>query len=156
MILPTYSVTYSRHTSDLPLTHFQPTSDLPLTYIRWEDVGLAPEGVAEAISAGRLLKKNKVEFDVVYTSWLSRAIETVAVVVAVAVVTMAIVLMMACCCAVHVTRACCCGAQAWIVLSELDDTWLPIHKSWRLNERMYGALTGLSKKKTRAQVQPHS
>ena len=27
--------------------------------------------------------------------------------------------------------------------------WLPIHKSWRLNERMYGALTGLSKKKTR-------
>ena len=110
----------------------------------------------QAISAGRLLKKNKVEFDVVYTSWLSRAIETVAVVVAAAVVTMAIVLMMACCCAVHVTRACCCGAQAWIVLSELDDTWLPIHKSWRLNERMYGALTGLSKKKTRAQVQPNS
>ena len=27
--------------------------------------------------------------------------------------------------------------------------WLPIHKSWRLNERMYGALTGLSKQKTR-------
>jgi len=47
---------------------------------------LAPEGVAEAISAGRLLKKNNVEFDVVYTSWLSRAIETVAVVVAAAVV----------------------------------------------------------------------
>ena len=47
---------------------------------------MAPEGVAEAISAGRLLKKNNVEFDVVYTSWLSRAIETVAVVVAAAVV----------------------------------------------------------------------
>jgi len=27
---------------------------------------------------------------------------------------------------------------------------VPVHKSWRLNERMYGALTGLSKKKTRA------
>jgi len=69
----------------------------------------------------------------------------------------AVVLVMACCCAVHVARSCCCcGAQAWIVLSELDDTWLPIHKSWRLNERMYGALTGLSKKKTRAQVEPKS
>ena len=51
---------------------------------------MAPEGVAEAISAGRLLKKNNVEFDVVYTSWLSRAIETVAVVVAAAVVTVAV------------------------------------------------------------------
>jgi len=57
-----------------------------------------------------------VTFDVVYTSWLSRAIET-----------------------------------AWLVLTELDCLWTPVHKSWRLNERMYGALTGLSKKKTRAQ-----
>lgn len=40
---------------------------------------------------------------------------------------------------------------AWLVMSEMDCLWLPIHKSWRLNERMYGALTGLSKKKTRAQ-----
>jgi 2,3-bisphosphoglycerate-dependent phosphoglycerate mutase len=47
---------------------------------------------------------------VVYTSWLSRAIET-----------------------------------AWLVLDELDLLWLPIIKTWRLNERMYGALTGLSK-----------
>ncbi|KAH8045765.1 hypothetical protein JL722_14038 [Aureococcus anophagefferens] len=47
----------------------------------------------------------------VYTSWLSRAIET-----------------------------------AWITLSELDSLWIPIVKTWRLNERMYGALTGLSKK----------
>jgi 2,3-bisphosphoglycerate-dependent phosphoglycerate mutase len=52
-----------------------------------------------------------IEFDVVYTSWLSRAIET-----------------------------------GWLVLNELDSLWLPIHKTWRLNERMYGALTGLSKK----------
>lgn len=45
----------------------------------------------------------------VYTSWLSRAIET-----------------------------------AWLVLDELDALWLPLIKSWRLNERMYGALTGVS------------
>jgi len=35
------------------------------------------------------------------------------------------------------------------VLVELDAMHLPIHKSWRLNERMYGSLTGLSKKNTR-------
>lgn len=77
----------------------------------WDDVPLAAEGRMEAMKAGKLLKLHGVEFDVVYTSWLSRAIET-----------------------------------AWIVLNELDSLWLPIMKSWRLNERMYGALTRLSKK----------
>jgi len=33
----------------------------------------------------------------------------------------------------------------------IDGQWVPMRKTWRLNERMYGALTGLSKKKTRAQ-----
>ena len=77
----------------------------------WEDAPLAPEGRVEAREAGKLLKMHGIEFDVVYTSWLSRAIET-----------------------------------AWLVLNELDSLWLPIIKSWRLNERMYGALTGKSKK----------
>ena len=77
----------------------------------WEDAGLAPEGRVEARAAGRLLRAHGFELDVVYTSWLSRAIET-----------------------------------AWITLSELDCLWVPIIKTWRLNERMYGALTGLSKK----------
>ena len=76
----------------------------------WEDAPLAEEGREEARSAGELLKKHGFEFDVVYTSWLSRAIET-----------------------------------AWLVLDPLDSLWLPIIKSWRLNERMYGKLTGLSK-----------
>jgi len=49
---------------------------------------------------------------VVYTSWLTRAIQT-----------------------------------AYYALSELDAVWLPLIKSWRLNERHYGALTGKSKKK---------
>ena len=65
----------------------------------------------EAVSAGKLLKSHGFTFDIVYTSWLGRAIET-----------------------------------SWLVLSELDLLWLPIIKSWRLNERMYGALTGLSKR----------
>jgi 2,3-bisphosphoglycerate-dependent phosphoglycerate mutase len=76
----------------------------------WEDAPLAPDGVEEAREAGRLLRLHGFEFDVVYTSWLSRAIET-----------------------------------ALYVLDELDSLWLPMIKTWRLNERMYGELTGLSK-----------
>ena len=76
----------------------------------WDDAPLAAEGRKQALEAGKLLKKHGMKFDVVYTSWLSRAIET-----------------------------------AWAVVDELDLLWLPIIKSWRLNERMYGALTGMSK-----------
>ena len=34
------------------------------------------------------------------------------------------------------------------VLDELDRNWLPVHKTWRLNERHYGALQGLNKAET--------
>ena len=77
----------------------------------WQDAPLAREGRAEELAAGKLLARHGFEFDVVYTSWLSRAMHT-----------------------------------AWIVLGQLDALWVPIIKDWRLNERMYGALTGLSKK----------
>jgi len=76
----------------------------------WEDPPLAPDGIEDARNAGRLLKMHGFEFDVVYTSWLTRAIET-----------------------------------AWYCIDEMDACWLPMVKSWRLNERMYGALTGKSK-----------
>ncbi len=33
----------------------------------------------------------------------------------------------------------------WIALEELDRMWLPVEKSWRLNERHYGDLQGLNK-----------
>ncbi len=36
----------------------------------------------------------------------------------------------------------------WIVLDELDQMWIPVHRSWRLNERHYGALQGLNKVET--------
>jgi len=58
------------------------------------------------------LKLHNFEFDVVYTSWLTRAIQT-----------------------------------AFYVIDELGCVWLPMIKSWRLNERMYGDLTGKSKKR---------
>lgn len=37
-----------------------------------------------------------------------------------------------------------------IVLGELDQVWLPVHKDWRLNERHYGSLQGLNKSETAA------
>ncbi|MBN2320725.1 MAG: 2,3-diphosphoglycerate-dependent phosphoglycerate mutase [Acidobacteria bacterium] len=33
----------------------------------------------------------------------------------------------------------------WIVLEKMDLMWIPVHRSWRLNERHYGALQGLNK-----------
>jgi 2,3-bisphosphoglycerate-dependent phosphoglycerate mutase len=39
----------------------------------------------------------------------------------------------------------------WIALDEMDLLWIPIELSWRLNERHYGALTGLNKAETAAQ-----
>ena len=38
-----------------------------------------------------------------------------------------------------------------IILDQLDRTWLPVVKSWKLNERHYGALQGLNKAETAAQ-----
>lgn len=78
---------------------------LPCCILELSDIGRN-----EAKAAGQLLKAHDVKFDVMYTSWLMRAIET-----------------------------------GWTILDELDQLWLPIIKSWRLNERMYGALTSISK-----------
>ena len=41
-------------------------------------------------------------------------------------------------------RTCC------IALDELDQLWFPVERSWRLNERHYGALQGLNKAETAA------
>ena len=36
----------------------------------------------------------------------------------------------------------------WIILDEMDLMWIPVERSWRLNERHYGALQGLNKAQT--------
>src|SRR6185312_575990 len=36
----------------------------------------------------------------------------------------------------------------WIILDEMDRMWVPVERSWRLNERHYGALQGLNKTQT--------
>jgi 2,3-bisphosphoglycerate-dependent phosphoglycerate mutase len=38
----------------------------------------------------------------------------------------------------------------WSILDEMDLMWIPVHRSWRLNERHYGALQGLNKAETAA------
>ena len=38
----------------------------------------------------------------------------------------------------------------WITLDQMDLMWIPVHNSWRLNERHYGALQGLNKAETAA------
>src|SRR3990167_6654942 len=79
----------------------------------WTDVGLTEKGILEAKESGELLKKDGYVFDIVFTSVLKRAIDTMD-----------------------------------IVLKELGVKNLPIKKSWRLNERHYGALQGLNKAET--------
>jgi len=38
----------------------------------------------------------------------------------------------------------------WIVLDEMNLVWIPVYRSWRLNEKHYGALQGLNKSETAA------
>ncbi len=38
----------------------------------------------------------------------------------------------------------------WIALDDMDRMWLPVTRAWQLNERHYGALTGLNKAETAA------
>ena len=56
--------------------HGESTWNLENRFTGWTDVDLTPTGVAQARSAGRLLKAEGYEFDVAYTSVLKRAIWT--------------------------------------------------------------------------------
>ncbi|XP_067857431.1 phosphoglycerate mutase 2-like [Heptranchias perlo] len=38
----------------------------------------------------------------------------------------------------------------WVILDGIDQMWLPVTRTWRLNERHYGGLTGLNKAETAA------
>jgi 2,3-bisphosphoglycerate-dependent phosphoglycerate mutase len=79
----------------------------------WTDVDLDTHGREQARHAGELMRNAGIIPDVVFTSFLKRAIRT-----------------------------------AWLVLDELDLMWVPLNKSWRLNERHYGALQGMNKSQT--------
>ena len=79
----------------------------------WVDVRLSAQGEAEAKRAGELLSESGLAPEVLYTSMLTRAIQT-----------------------------------ANFALDVADRAWIPVKRSWRLNERHYGALQGLDKAET--------
>ncbi|MBW0767114.1 2,3-diphosphoglycerate-dependent phosphoglycerate mutase [Mammaliicoccus lentus] len=78
----------------------------------WADVGLSEQGFNEAKLSGEKLLKQ--EIDVVYTSLLTRAIET-----------------------------------TYLLLKHSHQLWIPVYKTWRLNERHYGGLQGKNKDEAR-------
>lgn len=97
------------------LRHGQSQWNQENRFTGWVDVPLSPIGIEEARNAALVLRAEKLEFDVAFTSLLKRAVKTL-----------------------------------WIVLEELDLMWIPVHGSYRVNERMYGALQGLNKAETAA------
>lgn len=96
------------------IRHGESTANRDNIYTGWSDVPLTPLGIKQAQRAGKLIAKLGINFDMVHTSMLKRAIVT-----------------------------------ANIVLDDLNQNWLPINKTWRLNERHYGALRGQNKDETR-------
>jgi 2,3-bisphosphoglycerate-dependent phosphoglycerate mutase len=58
------------------LRHGQSEWNLENRFTGWTDVGLTEQGRAEAVGAGRLLKEEGYVFDMAYTSYLRRAIQT--------------------------------------------------------------------------------
>lgn len=56
--------------------HGQSVWNLENRFTGWTDVGLSEQGIAEAHSAGRLLREGGYTFDIAYTSVLKRAIQT--------------------------------------------------------------------------------
>ena len=82
----------------------------------WADVDLSEKGTQQAIDAGKLIKEAGIEFDLAFTSVLTRAIKTTD-----------------------------------LALEASDQLWIPVEKSWRLNERHYGGLTGKNKAEAAAE-----
>jgi len=81
----------------------------------WYDANLSEKGEQEALAAGKALKDATMQFDLAFTSELTRAQKTL-------------------------------GS----ILEQTGQTDLPVKRTWRLNERHYGGLTGLNKAETAA------
>jgi len=81
----------------------------------WYDANLSEKGEQEALAAGKALKDVNMQFDLAFTSELTRAQKTL-------------------------------GS----ILEQIGQTDLAVKRTWRLNERHYGGLTGLNKAETAA------
>lgn len=97
------------------IRHGESQWNLENRFTGWHDVDLTETGETQARAGGQVLKEKGFEFDLAYTSVLTRAIRTLN-----------------------------------IVLEEMGQLYLPVERHWRLNERHYGALTGLNKAETAA------
>ena len=83
----------------------------------WVDSPLSQRGIQEAIKAGKLIKEFDLDIQIAFTSFLSRAINTLN-----------------------------------ILLKEINKSNLTVNKTWNLNERHYGSLTGLNKEETKKEI----
>ena len=83
----------------------------------WVDSPLSKRGIQEAMKAGKLIKEFDVDIQIAFTSFLSRAIDTLN-----------------------------------LLLKELNKNNLMVNKTWSLNERHYGSLTGLNKEETEKEI----
>ena len=95
------------------MRHGESTWNKENRFTGWTDVPLSEKGVEEALKSGKVLKEQGFDFKFAYTSYLSRAIKTL-----------------------------------WLVLEQMDLMYIPVEKSWRLNEKHYGELQGLNKTET--------
>lgn len=95
------------------LRHGQSEWNQKNLFTGWVDVRLTDQGRSEAARAGELLKEHDLLPDLLFTSVLSRAIQT-----------------------------------ANLALDTADRLWIPVERSWRLNERHYGDLQGKDKAET--------
>ncbi len=101
------------------LRHGQSQWNLENRFTGWKDVPLTEQGIEEAKVAGKLMKKNKVHIDVIFSSVLQRATKTAEL----AIKEMNL-------------------EQFW------SDGQLLMTKDQSLNERDYGDLVGLNKEET--------
>ena len=100
----------------IAIRHGQSTWNAENRFTGWVDVDLSEKGVAEAEKSGKLIKELNIEFDICYTSFLKRAINTLEIILK--------------------------------ILGKKND----YKKAWELNERHYGALTGLNKDETKKKI----
>jgi 2,3-bisphosphoglycerate-dependent phosphoglycerate mutase len=101
------------------LRHGNSEWNLKNLFTGWVDVRLSEQGVTEAKRAGQLLRESGLKPEILYTSVLTRAIQT-----------------------------------ADLALEEADRLWIDVKRSWRLNERHYGALQGKDKAQTLEEYGP--
>ena len=100
----------------IAISHGQSTWNAENRFTGWVDVDLSEKGVQEAEKSGRLVQELNINFDMCFTSYLKRAINTLEIV---------------------------------LKILGKDKRYT---KAWELNERHYGALTGLNKTETKKKL----